>query len=133
MSTFAKRTVKKGELVSATNITGRGTDFRTESGGLHVCVTFVPKNLRVELQAIGRTGRQGNRGTVKLIVNSDKKVEDLVQERNRLSFESENEYRKKVQSLLYIDECVEKFYKFVLSEIISVYPRDHVLKSAILA
>ncbi len=61
------------EIVIATNIAGRGTDFKTsveleENGGLHVCVSFLPCNKRVEDQAFGRTARQGKNGTAKLIV-----------------------------------------------------------------
>uniref|UniRef100_A0A1L8DFD7 Putative preprotein translocase subunit seca n=1 Tax=Nyssomyia neivai TaxID=330878 RepID=A0A1L8DFD7_9DIPT len=62
-----------GEVVIATNIAGRGTDFKTtkeleKHGGLHVCVAFLPCNKRVEDQAFGRTARQGNEGTAKLIM-----------------------------------------------------------------
>jgi hypothetical protein len=63
-----------GDIIVATNLAGRGTDFKTskeveENGGLHVCLTFLPINPRVEQQAFGRTSRQGNRGTSQLILN----------------------------------------------------------------
>lgn len=45
-------------IVNATNLAGRGTDFNTEHE-LHVIVTFMPGNARVEQQAFGRTARQG--------------------------------------------------------------------------
>ncbi|CAF4020510.1 unnamed protein product, partial [Adineta steineri] len=61
----------------ATNLAGRGTDLKTtqdveKHGGLHVCLTFLPKNLRVEEQAFGRTSRQGNCGTSQLILNRER-------------------------------------------------------------
>lgn len=66
--------VKSGDIIVATNLAGRGTDLKTSqevenNGGLHVCLTFLPINTRVEQQAFGRTARQGNRGTSQLILN----------------------------------------------------------------
>jgi hypothetical protein len=65
--------IKPSEVVIATNIAGRGTDFKTSAelennGGLQVCVAFLPCNKRVEEQAFGRTARQGNNGTAKLVI-----------------------------------------------------------------
>lgn len=62
-----------GQIIIATNIAGRGTDIiptlEVEShGGMHVCVTFVPMNERVQRQNTGRTSRTGNRGTSQFVV-----------------------------------------------------------------
>jgi preprotein translocase subunit SecA len=59
--------IEKGEIIVATMIAGRGTDIQTkeieETGGLHIILTFLPNNQRVEDQVFGRTSRQGNYGT----------------------------------------------------------------------
>jgi len=75
-SKTVEEALKSGEIIIATNIAGRGTDIIPsskveENGGLHVCVTFVPPNERVEQQNIGRTSRTGNKGTSQFII-SDK-------------------------------------------------------------
>ncbi|XP_013143742.1 PREDICTED: uncharacterized protein LOC106107433 [Papilio polytes] len=62
-----------GDVIITTNIAGRGTDIKLnktieKNGGLHVCLTFLPKNSRVEEQNTGRTSRNGNRGTSQLIL-----------------------------------------------------------------
>ena len=35
---------------------------------MHVCVTFLPKNQRVQDQAFGRSARKGNKGTWQMVV-----------------------------------------------------------------
>ncbi|KAE9547546.1 hypothetical protein FO519_009242 [Halicephalobus sp. NKZ332] len=67
-------TLEKGQAIVATNIAGRGTDILVSDeaetwGGLHVILTFLPDNDRVERQNVGRTSRTGNRGTSQLIIN----------------------------------------------------------------
>ena len=41
-------------------------------GGLHVVLTFLPANQRVEAQALGRTARQGAFGTAEYILRAGK-------------------------------------------------------------
>ncbi len=70
---FSKTAMEAGEILIATNIAGRGTDLTTSeeveaNGGLHVCITFLPENYRVELQNAGRTARQGKKGTAQLVM-----------------------------------------------------------------
>ena len=68
-----KEDVTFGKVYVSTNLSGRGTDLKIKKelekkGGLHVCITFMPKNQRVEEQAYGRSGRKGQPGTWQLIL-----------------------------------------------------------------
>jgi hypothetical protein len=70
------------DVIIATNLAGRGTDLATTkeleaNGGLHVILSYLPSNLRVEEQAFGRTARQGNAGTGRLIINSTTEIRRL--------------------------------------------------------
>ena len=65
-----------GNILVATNAAGRGTDIIIDdnskrNGGLYVIVGFFPQNSRIEFQAIGRAGRQGNPGNAKIIISKD--------------------------------------------------------------
>jgi preprotein translocase subunit SecA len=69
--------LKQKSIVVATNLGGRGTDFKISSsqskrGGLHVILTFLSSNLRIEKQAFGRAARKGEFGTGRLILNNQK-------------------------------------------------------------
>jgi preprotein translocase subunit SecA len=62
-----------GAITIATNTAGRGTDIKLsktslENGGLCVLMTFYPISKRVEDQARGRAGRQGQAGESEIIV-----------------------------------------------------------------
>ena len=65
-----------GNILVATNEAGRGTDIIIDENskkncGLYVIVGFFPENSRVEFQAIGRAGRQGNPGKAKMIISNN--------------------------------------------------------------
>ena len=77
-----------GQLIIATNLAGRGTDIKLTSevkqmGGLHVCLSYLPPNVRVELQANGRCARSGDPGSCRMIFyNEERDLTYAIQKRN---------------------------------------------------
>lgn len=66
--------LKKDSIILATNLGGRGTDFKvdhdlSQNGGLHVIISFIPSNFRVRRQAFGRAARKGQNGSGQMVVN----------------------------------------------------------------
>jgi preprotein translocase subunit SecA len=64
---------RSGQITVATNMAGRGTDIRLDeaaraAGGLHVILTEFHDSPRVDRQLFGRCGRQGDPGSVRVIV-----------------------------------------------------------------
>ena len=60
---------------------GRGTDIKISpilenNGGLHVILTFMPANLRIEEQAFGRAARKGEKGSGQIIMLSNESYEN---------------------------------------------------------
>ncbi len=60
-----------GRVTISTSAAGRGMDIKPQKetldiGGLHVIIPFLMPNQRVEEQAIGRSGRQGQPGSVSI-------------------------------------------------------------------
>lgn len=76
-SYFQRNPATSGDVVVATNKGGRGTDIRVsdvinrEFGGMHVILSYLPKNDRIEEQAFGRTSRNGNPGSGQFILLLD--------------------------------------------------------------
>ena len=82
--------MRPGDVIIATNLAGRGTDLLTSdlleaNGGLHVIVTSMPSNVRIEVQAFGRTARKGNRGSGQFVVYNSQglSIDKLIEIRNR--------------------------------------------------
>ena len=87
-------------VIVSTNISGRGTDIKLDNevlnnGGLHVLITFIPKNIRVEEQNYGRAGRKGEPGTWQLVIN----YQEAIIKFNLNDFRKllENEYIKYIE------------------------------------
>ena len=73
-----KKTIKlagnEGQITLATSAGGRGVDIKLtqksiDSGGLHVIIPFLLANERCEIQAFGRSGRQGQPGSCTIYRN----------------------------------------------------------------
>ena len=70
------RAGEPGRITVATDMAGRGTDIRLApaaraAGGLHVLLTEYHGSPRVDRQLYGRSGRQGEPGTVRAVVAAD--------------------------------------------------------------
>jgi preprotein translocase subunit SecA len=65
-----------GRVMIATNMAGRGTDIKLsqaarQAGGLHVVITEMHDNARVQRQLVGRSARQGDPGSWEAIFSAD--------------------------------------------------------------
>lgn len=74
--TTGKKSLEPMQILISTNLAGRGTDILlTEelrvNGGLHVCLTYLTGNSRIEEQALGRAARAGDKGTGRIICLKD--------------------------------------------------------------
>ena len=68
-----------GRVTVSTNMAGRGTDIKLhpdvkKAGGLHVILTEIHESQRIDRQLIGRSGRQGDPGSYRLILSMQDEI-----------------------------------------------------------
>ncbi|CAF0863380.1 unnamed protein product [Brachionus calyciflorus] len=137
----------KGDIIVATNKGGRGTDIKISEvsnknhGGLHVILTYLPRNDRIEDQAFGRTSRNGNPGSGQFIllfensfdeklknISETEKAENLEVFSSAILEKKKNERDKAAEELmdsmmktgilhLDIEQCLFERFKFINNEI----------------
>jgi len=73
---LVSKATRQGQITLATRAFGRGIDFIVDDdhmvicGGLHVLLTFFPRDVQEEVQIKGRTGRQGQQGSFSMVMRS---------------------------------------------------------------
>lgn len=139
-ASITQQAVNIGDIIIATNISGRGTNLETTialnaKGGLHVCVGFLPSNARVEEQAFGRTSRQGNAGSAELIIREsdirklgiDKPLDSLfmqeVKETRDIIESTRIEYVKSTVAELDIQDALFNHFTELYKEMIKVHTK----------
>ena len=89
---FLEKEIKPNTIILSTNLSGRGTDIKINSEvkqnkGLHVIITFMPYNERIEQQAQGRAGRCGEKGSSITMVLSNNTYKTLETRRTKYELE----------------------------------------------
>ncbi|CAF4444581.1 unnamed protein product, partial [Rotaria magnacalcarata] len=98
---FRQQPATVGDIIIATNKGGRGTDIHVDShvnsnGGMHVILSYLPENVRVEEQAFERTARNGAAGTGQFILQVEKSIYENMYELNQYP---DNQRQKKLEDL----------------------------------
>ena len=110
--------LNESKIIVATNLAGRGTDIKISdelerNGGLHVLLSFLPINQRVEDQNYGRAGRKGQRGScISIILYNN---EYGIFEKNELNIDIIKQKREKIE-FENIKKLIDNEMKFILEK-----------------
>ena len=81
-------TIETEIVIISTIISGRNADLKLgnelvrNGGGLHIIITFMPNNIRIEEQNYGIAGRNGEPGTWQLVINYKETIEKYLDNHN---------------------------------------------------
>ena len=118
------KALEQGQIIIARNLAGRGTDIKIteelrQANGLHVCLTYLPNNIRIEQQAFGRAARSGDKGSGQLIIMdtkgqeySNSKILDLKKERDAEELHRISDIKAHYETQIAVEEnCFTAFKK----------------------
>ena len=119
-SNFLSKELNIGDIILSTNLSGRGTDIKISSlleqnGGLHVILTFFPESKRIEMQALGRAGRKGEKGSGEIIIYSFEKSINIL-EKKREERENEN-YNELINNFVERNNLYQDLFENFCAEI----------------
>ena len=102
------------KIIVATNLAGRGTDIKISdelehNGGLHVIVSFLPLNQRIEDQNYGRAGRKGQNGSHSLIMLYNEEYGPLDDDKLKLEIIKERREKAEYDGIQVLKQNEKKF------------------------